>query len=170
MTKVSHSDELVNIVQALDSYRQFMLYKLTPSATRPGKTDKFPCSLAGDVVSAHDSAHWVDAGTACQAANQRGKGWGVAFVLTDDDPFFFIDIDGAWDGSQWSPVATDLCTRFAGAYVEVSQSGTGLHIIGTLTDSVPDHACKNVPLNLECYTEARFIALTGRKAVQLELF
>ena len=97
---------------ALASYRQFMVYKLVPSATRPGKTDKFPCSLTtGDVVSAHDSQHWVDADTACQAADQRGKGWGVAFVLTDDDPFFFIDIDGAWDGSAWSSVARLTTSR-----------------------------------------------------------
>ena len=150
---------------ALASYRQFMVYKLVPSATRPGKTDKFPCSLTtGDAVSAHDSQHWVDADTACAEATRRGAGWGVAFVLTDDDPFFFIDIDSAWNGSAWSSVATDLCARFAGAAIEVSQSGTGLHIIGTLTDPVPDHACKNVPLGLECYTEARFIALTGSNA------
>ena len=93
--------QLPPALEALASYHQFMVYKLIPSATRQGKTDKYPCSLSGDVVSAHDSQHWVDAATACAEATHRGAGWGVAFVLTDADPFFFIDIDGAWDGARW---------------------------------------------------------------------
>lgn len=147
----------------LNSYRQFMLYKLAPSTTRPGKTDKFPCNIAGDVVNPHDPKHWLDADTACAEATRRGQGWGVAFVLTYDDPFFFIDIDNALHDGAWSPLAVDLCARFAGAAVEVSQSGTGLHIIGTIGD-VPDHACKDESLGLECYTDSRFIALTGISA------
>ncbi|MGL5281023.1 MAG: DUF5906 domain-containing protein [Plesiomonas shigelloides] len=149
---------------ALRPFKQFMIYKLVPSATRPGKTDKFPCSLAGDVVSAHDMSHWVDADTACTEATRRGAGWGVAFILSDDDPFFFVDIDDCLlPDRTWSPVAIELCTQFAGAAVEVSQSGRGLHIIGSI-DQVPEHGCKNIPLGLECYTGKRFIALTGTSA------
>jgi len=148
---------------ALAPYRQFMLYRISPSASRPGKMDKVPCDLQGNTVSAHDSRHWVDHVAACAEATRRGAGWGVAFVFTENDPFFFIDIDGALVDGQWSPVAVDLCQRFVGAAVEVSQSGTGLHIFGKLSD-VPDHACKNIPLNLECYTEGRFVALTGINA------
>ncbi|MGL5284229.1 MAG: DUF5906 domain-containing protein [Plesiomonas shigelloides] len=149
---------------ALRPFKQFMIYKLVPSATRPGKTDKFPCSLSGDVVSAHDTSHWVDADTACTEATRRGAGWGVAFILSDDDPFFFVDIDDCLlPDRTWSPIAIELCTQFAGAAVEVSQSGRGLHIIGSI-DQVPEHGCKNIPLGLECYTSKRFIALTGTSA------
>ncbi|MGL5283822.1 MAG: DUF5906 domain-containing protein, partial [Plesiomonas shigelloides] len=149
---------------ALRPFKQFMIYKLVPSATRPGKTDKFPCSLSGDVVSAHDMSHWVDADTACTEATRRGAGWGVAFILSDDDPFFFVDIDDCLlPDRTWSPIAIELCTQFAGAAVEVSQSGRGLHIIGSI-DQVPEHGCKNIPLGLECYTGKRFIALTGTSA------
>lgn len=146
---------------AMASYAQFMLYKLVPSEKKPGKMDKFPCNIKGDVVSAHERKYWLDADTACAEATRRGEGWGVAFVLTGDDPFFFIDIDGALQpDNTWSPLATELSQTFAGAAVEVSQSRTGLHILGTLS-SFPEHACKNIPLHLECYTEKRFIALTG---------
>lgn len=148
---------------AMASYAQFMLYKLVPSTSRPGKTEKYPCSLAGDVVSAHQSQYWVTADIACAEATRRGAGWGVSFVLTENDPYFFIDIDHAYKDGEWSPLAKDLCQRFGGAYCEVSQSGTGLHLIGVIDDS-PDHACKNDDLGLECYTEARFIALTGSGA------
>jgi hypothetical protein len=151
---------------AMSSHVQFMIYRTQPSTSRAGKTDKFPCSVVtGEVVSAHNAQHWVTADVACIEATRRGAGWGVAFVLTDDDPFFFIDIDSCLVDGQWSKLATDLCARFAGAAVEVSQSGSGLHIIGTLSEAVPDHGCRNDPLHLECYTEGRFIALTGSHAV-----
>ncbi len=159
-------DQLPEALRALKSYPQFMLYKLVPSTTRPGKTDKFPVSITtGDVVSAHDSQHWTDADTAVNLAKMYGSGYGVAFVLTENDPFFFIDIDDCLTPSGWSDIATELCGRFAGAAVEVSQSGRGLHIIGSLAGGSPEHGCKNIPLGLECYTEARFIALTGSNAM-----
>ncbi|MGL4249146.1 MAG: DUF5906 domain-containing protein, partial [Aeromonas sp.] len=88
----------------------------------------------------------------------------MAFILSDDDPFFFVDIDDCLlPDRTWSPIAIELCTQFAGAAVEVSQSGRGLHIIGSI-DQVPEHGCKNIPLGMECYTGKRFIALTGTSA------
>jgi hypothetical protein len=148
---------------ALRPYAQFLIYKLVPSANRAGKTDKLPCDIDGNMINAHDNKHWLDADTACNAATQRGDEWGVAFVLSDDDPFFFIDIDNALTDGKWSQCATELCTSFSGAAVEVSQSQTGLHIIGQLS-SFPEHSCKNTTYNLECYTSKRFIALTGINA------
>lgn len=159
---------------ALRPFKQFMIYKLVPSATRPGKTDKFPCSLSGDVVSAHDTSHWVDADTACTEATRRGAGWGVAFILSDDDPFFFVDIDDCLlPDRTWSPIAIELCTQFAGAAVEVSQSGRGLHIIGMGEPTVPTELRRKKAVDpvtgsksdlFDLYTEYRFIALTGTSA------
>ena len=163
-------NQIPHALGAMASYAQFMIYKLVPSQKRPGKTDKFPCNIKGDVVSAHDSSHWLTADLACAEATKRGAGWGVAFVLTTDDPFFFFDIDDCLIDGKWSAIATDLCQQFAGAAVEVSQSGGGLHILGTGTPTVPTderkkkaHAVidgKEVPL-FDLYTEGRFIALTG---------
>lgn len=147
----------------LSAYQQFILYKIVPSKTRPGKSDKFPMAVDGRVVDAHDPANWLSADVALQMAQLFGDGHGVGFVFTDQDPFFFVDIDAAYDG-QWSPLAVELCNTFTGAAVEVSQSGTGMHIIGTLSGAVPNHGCKNQPLGLECYTSERFVALTGTGA------
>lgn len=146
----------------LRAFNQFVLWKAVPSRRRPGKVDKFPCSLDGEVVDAHDPQYWLDADTA--VAMSEALGLGVGFVFTDKDPFFFIDIDGAYANGQWSEIATRLCSTLAGAAVEVSQSGTGLHIIGQYAGQAPDHACKNVPKGLECYTDGRFVALTGLNA------
>lgn len=147
----------------LGAYRQFVTYRLVPSA-KPGKTDKLPCDWRdGRVASAHNPAIWCSFEEAA-AAVAAGRGHGVGFVFTATDPFWFVDIDGALQADNtWSPLATDLCQRFAGAAVEVSQSCTGLHIIGS--GAVPEHGCKNIPLGLELYTELRFVALTGLHAV-----
>lgn len=146
----------------LRAFNQFVLWKAVPSRRRPGKVDKFPCSLDGNVVDAHDPQYWLDADTA--VAMSEALGLGVGFVFTADDPFFFVDIDSAYADGKWSDIATRLCSTLAGAAVEVSQSGTGLHIIGQYTGPAPDHACKNLPKGLECYTDGRFVALTGLNA------
>lgn len=144
---------------AMRAFRQFVLWKAVASSRRPGKFDKFPCDITGKIVDAHDPSNWVDADTAVTIA--QSSDLGVGFVFTETDPFFFVDIDGAYDGTAWSTLATQLCSQFNGAAVEVSQSGTGLHIIGTYTGAEPEHGCKNIPLHLELYTSGRFVALTG---------
>lgn len=148
----------------LSSYRQFLCYTLVPSQSRPGKVDKLPVSPhTGQVVSAQDPAHWVDADFACAMATLWGDGYGVAFSFTDADPFWFLDIDSCHDGQQWSPLALSLAAMFPGAAMEVSQSGKGMHIFGR--GVVPPHSCKNAALGLELYTARRFVALTGVGAV-----
>lgn len=145
---------------ALASYRQFLCYALVPSQRIPGKMDKLPVSPhTGQVCTAHDPAHWTTADHACAVANAWGQGYGVAFSFQESDPFFFIDIDNAFDGASWSPVAQRLAAMFPGAAMEMSQSGKGMHIFGT--GRAPAHGKKNTALGLEFYTELRFAALTG---------
>lgn len=149
---------------AMAAYRQFLCYVLVPSASKPGKMDKLPVSPhTGQVVTAHDPAHWATADHACQVAAawnaiEPGK-YGVAFSFQESDPFFFIDIDGAFDGTTWSAVAQRIAGMFPGAAMEMSQSGKGMHIFGT--GRAPAHGKKNALLGLEFYTELRFVALTG---------
>jgi len=150
---------------AMTNLAQFIVYKLVPSQSRPGKCDKLPCDFrSGRVVSAHDPAFWTDAQTALAAATNFGQGFGLAFVFTEADPFWFLDLDGCLlaDGSDWSPMAKQLCGAFAGAAIEVSQSGRGLHIFGT--GRPPPHGCKNLEYGLEFYHSGRFVALTGTSA------
>ena len=40
-----------------------------------------------------------------------------------------------------------------------------MYAIRSYYGGAPEHGCKNIPLGLECYTESRFIALTGTNAV-----
>lgn len=149
----------------LAAYRQFVAYVLVPSQKRPGKTDKFPVDCrTGRVADAHDPAIWTDAQTALATVAHWGPQYGVGFVFTEQDPFWFLDIDECLlpDCSGWSPLALQLCGAFPGAAVEVSSSGRGLHIIGS--GQAPAHGKKNTAYGLEFYTEKRFVALTGTNA------
>lgn len=145
---------------ALNNYRQFIIYVIKPSETRSGKTDKFPLDYrTGKIANAHCSDIWTDANTAIEIAKKFGTQYGVGFVLTENDPFWFLDIDNCLNENQWSQVAIDLCTLFPDAATEVSRSGKGLHLIASGT--CPSHSCKNNSFNLEFYNTGRFVALTG---------
>ena len=142
---------LPEALQPFAAYKQFILHH-----------DKTPINSAtGKAHDPHDPAIWLEAEQATTLA--AATGYGVGFVFTAADPFFFFDLDKCLqpDG-QWSPLAIDMCARFAGCAIEVSQSGQGLHIFGQ--GVVPEHACKNIPLGLELYTEKRYAALTGTGA------
>lgn len=144
----------------LSAYNQFVVYRVVPSATRPGKTDKLPCDYrTGKVSDAHNPAIWTDSLTAQTTASQWGEGWGVGFVFTENDPFWFLDIDECLIDGQWSPLAQLLCGMLAGCAIEISQSGRGLHIFGS--GKPPAHGCTNKALGLEFYHTGRFAALTG---------
>jgi hypothetical protein len=143
---------LPEALQPFAAYPQFILHR-----------DKIPTNpTTGRAHDPHDPAIWMEADAAL--ATGAALGYGVGFVFTAQDPFFFFDLDACLqpDGT-WSQLATDMCARFTGCAIEVSQSGQGLHIFGQ--GVVPDHACKNIPLGLELYTEQRFVALTGTGAV-----
>lgn len=112
----------------------------------------------------HDLSYTTDSITAIVLAKKMGGSYGIGYLFTDNDPFFFIDIDKCLEtNNTWSPLAIKIMASLPGAAIEISQSGRGLHIFGQGT--VPDHACKNTALGLEFYTKNRFVALTGTNAI-----
>jgi hypothetical protein len=153
------------IPPSLAAYPQFILYTVAPSATRPGKTDKFPVHpVTGVTYNAHDPVVWLSASDATRVYDPQRHA-GIGFVFTTNDPFFFLDIDDALQpDNTWSLAAQQICQFMQGCFIEVSLSGAGLHIIGS---GVPtDHRCKykTPELDIDLYTEGRFVALTGYHA------
>lgn len=141
----------------LNDYPQFILYRTVWSAAK-GKMEKLPVSPhTGNVCDAHDPAQWMryeDAYQACLRFNQNG----VGYVFTEHDPFWFLDPDKCFQDGDWTPLAKRLSAQLAGAGLEVSGSGKGLHLIGSGT--VPPHSSRNQEHKLELYTSGRFCALT----------
>ncbi len=130
-------------------YRQFICWRLNSK-------DKFPCNGRGELINAHEPREWLS------YSDAAAIGRSIAFVFTDADPFFFIDLDDCLDDcGHANDRATEVLGMFNGAYVERSVSGKGLHIFGAL-DRPFDHKtrCKD-HLGIEAYTSKRFVALTG---------
>jgi hypothetical protein len=142
----------------LTDYPQFILWRAVWDDAR-GKFQKIPTHPGtGNPHSAHDSTQWMDAGTALNELQNKPDDYGIGFVFTDNDPFWFLDIDNCAASGRWSPLALELLNVLHGAAVEVSYSGSGLHIFGA--GKIKNHACKNIPLGLEFYTSGRFVALS----------
>lgn len=156
---------------AFAAYRQFTLFKQIPAAEPGGKIKKIPISPvtlqpfeAGADWQQHPDMHCVDGPTASALAQMCGPDYGVGFLFTPADPFFFVDIDACVVDGDWSPKAKELLSCFAGCAVEVSLSGEGLHIFGTGTWPA-DRRKKSTCGGFDVYTEGRFVALTGLHAM-----
>lgn len=146
------------IPEGFKPYKQFINWTLIDKGGP--KPDKVPIDpVTGQFVDPINPVNWR---THEQAMEGVKYGFGVGFVFSDRDPFFFFDIDNCLVNSSWSDLATDFCNAFLGCYIEISQSGKGLHIFGS--GVYPDHSCRNTDLDLELYTENRFVALTGTGA------
>jgi hypothetical protein len=140
--------KLPDALAPLGAYNQFILYNADGVPTDPKTLKK---------IDPHLPVSWMDADTAITLG--KSTGLGVGFVFTDNDPFFFFDIDDCLVNGQWSELSRTICKQFAGCAVEVSKSGEGLHIFGT---GNPAHLrCKNNKLGIEFYTNKRYAALTG---------
>lgn len=135
---------------------QWILVRLEKNPSNPDKLIKKPIHPKTKVVSdALNPSIWVSFEEAKKLA---GNKYAIAFVLTENDPYFCIDIDSCLINNDWSPLAKKLCKQFNGAYIEVSVSGKALHIWGKASH-IPPHKKKNVKLNLEMYDSKRFIVL-----------
>jgi hypothetical protein len=156
-------NQIPTALMPLANYNQFVIWQAVPNKKNPNKFDKItldPNTLYAH--NAHDPKIWFSAADALAIANNLGRTFGVGFVFTNNDPFWFFDIDNCTnDDGSWTNDAQSFVNYFTGCAVEISHSGKGLHIFGTGTGYHADHRKKNIPLGLEFYTSDRFVALTG---------
>lgn len=134
-------------------HNRYFIYHLTPS-TRPGKKwDKKPLLREGFTVSDFDS---------CEVALSRlGNNQALGLYFTEDMRKFFYDLDGCRDADtgELNAIAQEAVQLFVGAYIEISVSGTGIHIVGSYSGPRPNHSCRNDDLGIEMYTAGRGMAM-----------
>lgn len=143
----------MSLYSALAARRIFITYR---------KADKSPVDPAtGYNSNGQDSSTWMLPGIALGWLAALGEGFGVGIVIHEGSGLFCVDIDGCIgpDGAL-SDIGRTLVSDFSGVYAERSQSGRGMHLIGSYVGASPDHGTKNIPLHIELYTSARFIGLT----------
>lgn len=119
---------------------------------RRGKATKVPMTTAGRNASSTDPATW----TTHAAATASAVGAGLGFVLNGDG-IGVIDLDKCIDGDKVADWAKPIIEANAGTFMEVSVSGSGVHIWGMLP------AGKGQKIrdgrNIEIYSTGRYIAL-----------
>jgi putative DNA primase/helicase len=145
---------LENIPEEMRQRPQWLVWKLEE---RDGKLTKVPY-IAGGVGKADttDLMTWRTFEEAVQAL-ETGRYNGVGFVFCSGDHYSGIDLDGCRNSEtgELEDWAADIVASFGG-YAEVSQSGTGVHII------VKGKAPNTKRGQVEAYSIERFFAMTGR--------
>jgi putative DNA primase/helicase len=144
-----------NIPAALDIRPQWIVWRLE---LRGEKWTKVPYTPGTDSrASATNLLSWRSLEEAV-AAYEAGGYDGIGFVFCSGDPYVGVDLDGCRDPETGAiePWAQKVMDGFESAHVEVSPSGTGVHIIavGTL-----DECIKAGPV--EMYDQKRFFTITG---------
>jgi hypothetical protein len=129
--------------------------------TRNDKIPRYVSGLprSGQLGTAEDLAQLADFDFAVNSLNNNNPFLG--FALIAEDNIVFIDLDDILDEQQCfksEDVHTLVDKAYSlGAYVEVSMSGTGLHIFGKGFQS----AFKKD--GIEVYSERRYCAITGKE-------
>ncbi len=133
---------------------------------RDGKRTKVPYRPGGRRAhaSTSDPATWGTFQDAAASAPPLSEG-GIGLVLTDHPTLCAFDLDDCRDPvtGQLAPWANHLVDA-AGSYTEVTPSGTGLRIIGTVSEGVPAEHSKRPTESggsIEVYRRAtRYITLS----------
>jgi primase-polymerase (primpol)-like protein len=94
-------------------------------------------------------------------AARSSVGVGVGFVLNGDG-VACIDLDHCLAGGRVAPWAQDVLDRVPPTYVEVSPSGTGLHVFGFAVVGRGRHV-NFEDGRAEVYDRGRYIAVTGER-------
>lgn len=155
---------LENIPAEMRGYKSWVLWKF--EETEGGKPTKIPYSAKGHKADPTDSASWVSFEQVFQiySAN-KDRYSGIGFVLSDADPYAFIDLDEPKnpDGSPLDQAEYDI--RMArqqkifkefDSYSELSPSGKGLHII--VKGAIPNGRKRE---SVEVYSNLRYMTMTG---------
>lgn len=147
------SNSFQRIPKDLRFYRQWIVWKLEDNdGTKPTKVPYSPAHTGKASVTLPVSWGTFDE---AMAAFERGGYTGIGFVLTEDDPFTFIDFDNTEGDEEllaWHISVEDTMN----SYSEWSPSGTGIHTI--VKGRVARGRRKS---KLEVYSEFRFMTMTG---------
>lgn len=153
-----------NLPEEIKKHTQWCVYKIEPPQKEGQHERKIPINpITGNGASSSDPNTWVDFDTASRLYKESNEYAGLGFFFNSD--YIGIDIDDipeeikAFKDTPNNPNNTinwlNRLTKHS--YLEVSQSGNGIHAI--VKGSYPYAA--NRKDNYEIYGKSRFFALTG---------
>lgn len=141
-----------NIPRELRQLRQWVCWR---SVQRDGKPTKMPVQPSGAAASSTDPKTWS---TFDHVTKTKGQFNGIGFVLTKRAGYTGVDFDKCRDPETGETEAWALdIIRELDSYTEVSQSGTGWHVIIKGTLRADGNKCGR----LEMYDCKRYFCMTG---------
>ena len=162
------SPSIENIPAWLSVRPQWIVWKVE---ARGDDLAKVPHAVeTGTRVDATDLLGWSSFEDAVEAYRSScGFYSGIGFCLASCDPFVGIDLDGCRDpeSGEIAPWAKKILEGVQEAYVEISPSGEGAHIIVEGTVRAGGRSKRKVHLNgevvgeIEMYSRDRFFTITG---------
>lgn len=144
-----------NIPIELRNLDQWVCWKM---GNRDDSVTKVPLDPnANSRARVNDSRTW----SSFDVARRRMQKDGVGFVLTRNDAFVGIDLDGCVVNGMLSAKAHEIVSHFD-SYTELSPSETGLHIF------IKAHLDQSLKVtegseSVELYGEGRYLTMTGHR-------
>lgn len=123
-------------------------------ANRKGRTTKVPLTISGKAGSSTDAGTW----STFTEASGATVGDGVGFVLGQG--IGCIDLDHCFVDGELAGWAQSIVDRCPPTFMEISQSGGGLHVFGLFPEA-PGRNIRRGEANVEFYSVGRYIAVTG---------
>jgi primase-polymerase (primpol)-like protein len=149
---MTNTEELLKELIQRDQFVNYIMEQKGERLTKP------PTDANGYKIDAQDSSNWRSLEDAYDASDQIG------FVLTDNDPFLFLDLDHVLKDGKLCDWAEELVAELPATYIEISPSGDGLHILYKLNDT-PELKTNKRKFDdgtvLEVYFNKRYFTLTG---------
>lgn len=151
------------IPESMKQLNNWVLWKLEDQTNDRGENrkTKIPIQAVGKKnAMSTEPKTWTDWNTMLK---NKGE-FGIGFVLPLDGSMTMIDLDHCINGDKITPFAKSIVERFYDTYMELSQSGTGIHIF--VKGNVPT-AVKTK--EIEIYSSKRYCAMTGNSLRPIEV-
>ena len=148
--------------QAMKSLPNWVLWRLE---SKDGRKTKVPYSPLYDDFSdsakharTNDPSTWTTFDIAQKRLQEDNTFSGLGFVFSEDTKLVFVDIDHCINNGILNSVAVDILQTIGkDTYIELSQSGTGLHIFAY--GEIPKTIKRDI---VEMYSHGRYVAMTGK--------
>ena len=151
------------IPESMKNLDNWVLWKLEDKANDRGEVrkTKIPIqAVSKKNAMSTEPKTWTDFQT---AINNKGE-FGLGFVLPLDGSMTMIDLDHCIENGKFSEFAKEILARFRDTYMELSQSGTGVHIF--CKGGVPTAVKTD---KIEVYSSKRYCAMTGNSIRPMEV-
>jgi hypothetical protein len=144
-----------NIPEELKTLNNWVLWKLESDSK--GKQTKIPYQINRRKAISNNKNTWSSFQKVIDSyTNNNGYYDGIGFMFSNSD-YAGIDLDKCIADSTIDEVAKGMINR-ANSYTEISQSGTGVHII--VRGNIPSGVKRK---EIEMYSQERYFTMTGNR-------